>query len=136
MQKTNFAGQELFPFLDLAMLFPIQNWDNIQTKNPSEFQKRQTLPPSSPSLGQSAVLSSYSSRGKQANFSFASNLVNIWWGKLRQAIPPSPLVPSALYLPLSRPWHSGIFLSFYWCIVSLYIFQCSSSKREIYKVQG
>jgi len=39
LQKTNITGQELFPFLDLAMLFPIQKRDSIQSKNPSQFEK-------------------------------------------------------------------------------------------------
>ena len=49
-------------------VFPIQKLDSVKTKNPSEFQKSQTLPPSSPSLVQSGLQSSYS-RGTKFEFS-------------------------------------------------------------------
>ena len=55
--NTKFAGQKLFSIFWYSNDFPIQNF---QTRNPSQSQKSQTLPPSAPSLVNYAHLSSYS----------------------------------------------------------------------------
>ena len=50
LEKTKFAGRNYFPLFLVWQRFPIQNWDSFYTKNSSQFQKIQILPPPALSL--------------------------------------------------------------------------------------